>query len=138
MPGVTTLWDAGPLIALIDRRDQSHERCKQALRGMSGLAVTTEAVITEAHYVLAHVPAAPQLLVELVAAWGIDVVVPDFEMRLRQMELMAQYRDAPMDYADATLVAAAEVLQSSRIFTLDSRHFRMYRLFDRQTFEILP
>jgi hypothetical protein len=133
-----TLWDAGPLIALINLHDEDHDACDLALRGLEGRAITTEAVITEAHYVLEQVPEAPRLLLELLDEWDIEVVLPDFDLRLRQMELMAKYRDAPMDYADATLVAAAERLGVRRIFTLDRRHFLMYRLHDRGSFELVP
>jgi len=44
----------------------------------------------------------------------------------RMRLLMRQYHDAPMDFADASLIAAAETLRADRIFTLD-RHFRTYR-----------
>jgi predicted nucleic acid-binding protein len=38
----------------------------------------------------------------------------------RMRQLMEQYRDTPMDLADASLVATAEMLNLRRIFTLDS------------------
>lgn len=138
MPSVMTLWDAGPMIALIDLGDDDHELCSLVLHELQGDAVTTEAVVAEVHYVLSHLRDVPRLVLDLLDGWEVDVVVPDSEMRLRQVELMAKYRDAPMDYADATLVAAGERLRISRIFTLDRRHFLTYRLYDREPFEILP
>ncbi len=51
--------------------------------------------------------------------------------------LMRQYKDTPMDLADASLVAVAESLGFSRIFTLDS-HFRAYRIRQSGVFEIVP
>lgn len=50
---------------------------------------------------------------------------------------MDQYRDTPMDLADASLVAAAETLGLKRVFTLD-RHFYAYRLLDGTALEVLP
>ena len=50
---------------------------------------------------------------------------------------MEQYKDLPMDFADATLVAAAELLKLRRIFTLD-RNFLVYRAAGRKPFEVLP
>jgi hypothetical protein len=50
---------------------------------------------------------------------------------------MKQYRDVPMDLADASLVAMAEVLNKRQIFTLD-HDFYIYRLRGKQTFEIIP
>lgn len=54
---------------------------------------------------------------------------------------MEQYRDLPMDLADASLVVAAEMLNQKRIFTLDrgfDRDFQIYRFKGSQSFDILP
>ena len=55
----------------------------------------------------------------------------------RMKVLMEQYKDTPMDLADASLVAAAESLRLRRIFTLDS-DFYVYRIKDKDAFEVLP
>lgn len=52
-------------------------------------------------------------------------------------ELMERYRDIPMDLADASLVAVAEVLKQRQIFTLDS-DFQIYRMYGNITFDIVP
>jgi uncharacterized protein len=57
--------------------------------------------------------------------------------RKRIRELMEQYRDTPMDLADASLVVAAEMLKLTRIFTLDS-DFYVYRLNETDAFEVVP
>lgn len=57
--------------------------------------------------------------------------------RARMRALMTRFRDLPMDLADASLVAAAETRRLRRILTLDS-HFRIYRLNDKESFEIIP
>lgn len=49
-----------------------------------------------------------------------------------------KYRNAPMDFADATLVALAEELETQWIFTLDRRGFSTYRLGRRKAFQIIP
>lgn len=51
--------------------------------------------------------------------------------------LMAQYRNMPMDLADASLVAAAEALRLTTIFTLDS-DFYVYRVNGKTPFEVVP
>jgi predicted nucleic acid-binding protein len=55
----------------------------------------------------------------------------------RMRQLMGQYHDTPMDLADASLVATAETLSLTRIFTLDS-DFHVYRLKDNDAFEVIP
>lgn len=52
--------------------------------------------------------------------------------------LMEKYRNVPMDYADATLVALGEELGTDRVFTLDHRGFSAYRLNQRKPFRLLP
>jgi len=61
---------------------------------------------------------------------GFLQIHPTHEAEQKRMkQLMEQYRDTPMDLADASLVTAAEVLHLSRIFTLDS-DFYVYRIND--------
>ena len=50
---------------------------------------------------------------------------------------MEQYKDTPMDLADASLVVLAEVLNVRRIFTLDS-DFYVYRIHGKEDFEVFP
>ncbi len=52
----------------------------------------------------------------------------DDETLARSFELMEQYGDHPMDLADASLITAAEVLGTRRIFTVDRRDFSAYRI----------
>ncbi len=80
-----------------------------------------------AQFMLWQMRAAGKLMVHL----GSDVEMGRCEA------LMAQYRDAPMDYADASLVAAAETLGLKKILTLDS-HFYAYRLTDGNVLEVVP
>jgi predicted nucleic acid-binding protein len=64
---------------------------------------------------------------------------PWTEVRARRAsELMLKYDDVPMDYADATLVALAEELKTSEIFTLDRKGFTAYRWQQRRAFRIHP
>ncbi|MGV0023796.1 hypothetical protein [Phormidesmis priestleyi] len=54
----------------------------------------------------------------------------------RLLALMNQYRDRPMDLADATLVLAAEKTGYRQILTLDS-DFLFYQIGDRDTFDVI-
>jgi len=49
---------------------------------------------------------------------------------------MLQYADAPMDFADASLVVAAENAGVDRILTFD-RHFHAYQINGNIPFEVL-
>ncbi len=50
--------------------------------------------------------------------------------------LMEQYRETPMDLADASLMAMAESHSLRRVFTFDS-DFYVYRLADGSALEIV-
>lgn len=133
-----TLCDASPLIALINEGDDNHQRCVDILPLLSAPLVTTCACFTEAMYLLGRYGGwlAQQEL------WGYVadeiLVIHHISDELTRMEsLMKQYQDVPMDLADASLVAMAEVLNKRQIFTLD-HDFYIYRLRGKQTFEIIP
>ena len=59
----------------------------------------------------------------------------------RAAELMERYRDRPMDFADATLVALAEERKLARVAevpsTLDS-DFHIYRIDGKRRFDVVP
>jgi predicted nucleic acid-binding protein len=132
------LADAGPLVALIDARDPDHTACRSALAGISAPLLTTWPAFTEAMYLLAAGGwRAQQALWDRTSDGGLAIAA-DADVDLsRVRQLMEQYRDLPMDLADATLVALAERLQTRRVFTLDS-DFRVYRYKGRHSFDVLP
>ena len=47
---------------------------------------------------------------------------------VRAFELMETYSDHPMDLADASVVAAAEVVGTRKVFTVDRGDFETYRI----------
>jgi predicted nucleic acid-binding protein len=51
---------------------------------------------------------------------------------------MKQYRDLPMDLADASLVALAEKYGVSKVFTLDHKDFSIYRFKGKTRFKLMP
>ena len=52
----------------------------------------------------------------------------DEEALLRCFELMVQYADSPMDFADASLVAMAESRNFRKVFSIDRGDFATYRI----------
>ncbi|MBX7103606.1 MAG: PIN domain-containing protein [Gemmataceae bacterium] len=124
-----TLIDAGPLIALCDARSPAHARCVGAIAGIAvGSLATSLACVTEAHYMLQKLAGFPgqdalNTLIRVGIVRVIDLLPDEYD---RVGELMAQYRDLPMDFADATIVALAERLRTASIVSLD-KHFRIYR-----------
>ena len=135
-----TLTDTGPLVALINRNDPNHATCINATKQLpSEPLLTTWPCLTEAMYLLHRVRGyqAQAILWQMRTEGKLTLhnVNPDEVDRIAA--LMNKYQDKPMDLADASLVAAAEKLGVSRIFTLDS-DFHIYRLSDGSAFKIVP
>jgi len=65
---------------------------------------------------------------EFVMRAGLAVAFLDRPSLVRAFELMEQYADHPMDLADASLIAAAESLETRKVFTLDENDFGAYRI----------
>lgn len=134
------LTDTGPLVALLDKDDVGHSACVEvATRLRSGPLLTTWPCFTEAMYLLGAV-GGYRYQSSLWKLWQARRLVlhelEDFEID-QMTRSMEKYADAPMDLADASLVAVAESRGLRRVFTLDG-HFRFYRLSDGSTLEIVP
>lgn len=137
---MSTLADAGPLIALIDRRQGDLLRvCVTALRTMSGPLVTTWPCLTEAMHFLGNLRGwtGQEALWRFVELGSLRIHLPQESETPRIRALMQAYADTPMDLADASLVAAAETQRLRCIFTLDS-DFRVYRINGITPFEVVP
>lgn len=134
-----TLCDASPLIALLYQQDDYHHRCLEVLPELSQPLITTLPCFTEALYLLGKHNGwmGQKTLWDLLRDDLLNIHLPDEAQIRRAYKLMAQYADVPMDFGDASLVVAAEVLGHTRIFTLD-KDFYIYRLLGNQAFEVVP
>ena len=79
---------------------------------------------------------AQQRLWQVVERQALLLHTPGLMEQRRIRQLMQQYHDVPMDLADASLVAAAEVLGIRQVFTLDS-DFHIYRLHGKDAFDVI-
>ena len=136
MPAV--LVDAGPLVALLDGADAHHAACVDALRAIRDPLVTVWPALTEAMYLLGFSSRAQDALWEMVDGEALALAALDRHDASRMQALMRKYRDLPMDLADAALVRVAEREKLQHIFTLDRKHFRVYRPAGVGRFSILP
>jgi predicted nucleic acid-binding protein len=132
------LLDTGAFVALVDRSERRHADCMASLDAWRGAIVTTEAVLTETLYLLGPQWSAQKVCLEFFAR-GAFLLVPSSRTSLRRVSvLMERYRNVPMDFADATLVALGEELQTDAVFTLDRRGFSVYRFNQRKPFRLIP
>ncbi len=121
--------DTGFWLALANRNDAHHTQAMTVLANLHEPLITTWAVVTETCYILltkmgnhAQVSFINNLYV---GAFKVFDLQPHHGKRL--CELMEQYADLPMDFADASLVVLAEHLGHGRILSVDRRDFNTYR-----------
>ena len=132
------LLDTGALVSLLDRSQKHHEAFARFFGEWDRPVVSTEAVLTEATHLLGGLEAGRQACVDFFLSGG-AILVPATNASLRRCrDLVNQYADLPMDYADATLVVLAEELSTHLVFTTDRRDFTVYRIKGRRRFDILP
>jgi predicted nucleic acid-binding protein len=134
------LIDTGPLVALIDKADKdNHQKCRSIFRSLRQPIYTTWPCITEAMYFLGDKRGwkGQAALWTFFSRGAIHIHSPGDEEWKRVRELMEQYKDTPMDFADASLVTLAEETRIKRIFTLD-RDFRVYRINGKEPFDVIP
>jgi hypothetical protein len=122
------LVDTGPLVALFDPKDGQHQRAAKTLRTLREGLSTTVPVLTEVFHMLQPQSMGSDRVREFVARGGVSVWFLDRLSLTRAFELMEQYADHPMDLADASVIAAAEALQTRKVFTLDRTDFAAYRI----------
>jgi predicted nucleic acid-binding protein len=136
---VDTLVDAGPLIALLNSTDSYHTECRDLFRRLDRAFYTTLPAITEAmHFVGKHGGnRSRQALCSLIHSGDLLIEHPSPHELIRMCELIDKYSDCPMDFADASLVALAERLGLTRIFTVDYNDFSTYRLQGNRLFTII-
>jgi len=121
------LVDAGPLIALFDKDDAYHGKMVDFIKGKGFRFITTTAVITEVAHMLDFSVQAQLAFFEWVRREGVELHTIEQNDMVRIVELTRKYSDRPMDFADATLVVAAEKRGIRQIVSIDS-DFDIYRL----------
>lgn len=121
--------DTGPIVALLNDRDDHHERCRDFLANHPGPLLLPTTVFTEVCMLaerrrgtraelafLADVRAGLFTLLESTSA--------DLD---RIAELVDTYADLPLGTVDASVIALAERLNLPAVATLDHRHFSIVR-----------
>jgi predicted nucleic acid-binding protein len=132
------LLDTGPLVAVLDARDQWHARCVESWPSLIDRCMTVEAVVTEACHLVSRGGGPASKPLEFLLAARIPIIGLETAGHRRALSLMTQYGKLPMDFADACLVAIAEALHISTVFTTDRRGFRTYRPPRGKHFALFP
>lgn len=133
---IDAILDTGPLVGALDRDDQWHAWSVEQFAAIRTPALTCEAVISEACFMLRTAPETREKVFALIERGIVRVVpvMPDESPAVRT--LLARY-GTRMDYADACLVRLAELHRKRVIVTTDAEDFRIYRRFGRQALSLV-
>ena len=133
--------DTSIVLALMDRRDVNHERVRVWMEGVRDELCTTPLVLAELDY----------LVPKRGGSTAAQALRDDFQdgaymlewwpSALRETIATASlYKSIDLGLTDASLVALAAHLETTRVATLDERHFRAVRPLsnDATSFTLLP
>ena len=128
--------DTGPLVALLNARDQHHDWAVAQWGDIEPPLLTCESVISEACFLLDQTRAGSAAVFEMLLRKAIALSFR-LEEHLKEVQgLRAKYADVPMSVADASLVRMAEQFSRSAVLTLDS-DFTVYRKHGRRVIPLL-
>ena len=121
--------DTGPLYAAMDRADQDHGACARLLETTDEQVIVPAPVLVEVDW-LAGQRLHPDAFLSFLAdidAGRLGIVDGQAEDYRRVSELLDRYRDLPLGFVDAAVLAIVERLKETKLATLDRRHFSIVR-----------
>ena len=124
--------DTGPLVALLDRRERHHAWAVRQVKSLAPPLLVCEAVLVEASFLLARLPAAQDALFGLIEKGALRIAFHLEEHLAEIQALRKKYRDRPISLADACIVRMAELFEDHLVLTLDA-DFSVYRKHGRKS-----
>jgi predicted nucleic acid-binding protein len=137
---MTAILDTSFLFALTDQGDRNHQRVLTVAQSVNEPLVPPVVVLPEICYLIASRLGhqAMRRFVSSVTPETIQVESVTTEDLVRVHQILAQYADNQLDFTDAAIVAIAERLNITRVYTLDRRDFSIIRPNHCDYFELLP
>lgn len=137
---MTLIVDAGPLVALGDRRDPLHEAVRESLHAEVGALIIPAPVTAEADYLIRQRGSADatRALMRDVAGGRFQVETLDADEHGLAADLDERYADLDLGLGDLSVVLLAHRYKTRRLLTFDERDFRAVTPLRGGTFTILP
>jgi len=126
---LTVVADTGPIYALIDASDAWHERVNSWWSRSTAKVVLPVTILAEVTHLLQTRigPHAETAFVRAVTDGEFTIEPLDDEDLPRIADVMHAYRDLPLGFVDASIVAIAERLEVREVLTTDRKHFGVVR-----------
>jgi len=130
--------DTGPLVALLDATDPDHGRCAELIRDSNEHRMVPACVLVEVEYMLRPWPKAFEALLAEFDAGSMELLELPKQWLLRAGELLDRYRNLSLGLVDASVLAATEMLEETKLATLDHRHFLAVKPAHCEALQLLP
>ena len=132
--------DTSGLLAALDRDQRHHESASRVLKADPGQFLLSPFILAELDsLLLTRVGArAERALLDEVAGGAYDLVPFDAGDLAEAAALIGRYEALRIGLADASVAVVAAMAQTTRLLTLDERHFRAMQPLWGETFNLLP
>ncbi|HJU03066.1 MAG TPA: PIN domain-containing protein [Actinomycetes bacterium] len=132
--------DTSGLLAALDADQRHHRRARDVLAADPGPLLLSPFVLAELDYLLLERVGleAERSLLDEVAGGAYDLVQFGIAEVGAAAELVGRYRELRIGLADASIVVIAAEARTTRLLTLDERHFRPMRPLWGDAFTLLP
>jgi predicted nucleic acid-binding protein len=120
--------DASVVLALVDQGDDDHERVWKWMEGVPDELCTTPLVLAELDHMV-PIKGGPVAVEALREDFNDGAYTVEWwrSALYETIEIARQYESIGLGLTDASLIALAAYLETTRIATLDERHFRAVR-----------
>jgi predicted nucleic acid-binding protein len=137
---LTVVADTGPIYALIDASDSWHARVNAWWeRAVSDVVLPVTILGEVTHLLQTRIgPVAEEAFVRAVADREFTIEQIEDDDLPRIADLMHAYRDLPLSFVDASVVAIAERLEARDVLTTDRKHFGVVRPSHVRALSLLP
>ncbi|MCH8044383.1 MAG: PIN domain-containing protein [Planctomycetes bacterium] len=119
-------------------REMHHAACVEVARELPDSLLTCWPAITEAAYLLRSSPTGVQMLLSRIERGLLDILPLTSDDIASIARILDGYRDQGFDFADGCLMHLAEREGIDYIFTLDRRHFSVFRKQNGDALTLLP
>ena len=137
-----TLIDTSFLLAAMFNRDTNHQAARQAMQNLRGehIRLVPAPIVFELFYMLVTRTNYNRAVTvfEMIQSSAFEIVDLTGEDMQRMAQIMHQYASAEFDLADVSLMAVAERLNITQIYTFDRRDFTFFRPEHCAALELLP
>jgi uncharacterized protein len=137
---MTAILDTSFLFALTDQSDRNHQRVLAVAQHTNERLVLPAVVLPEICYLIAS-RLGHQAMRHFMANMTpdnvqVESVTPEDLIRVHQ--ILEKYADNELDFTDAAIIAIAERMAITRVYTLDRRDFSVIRPKHCDYFDLLP